>query len=224
MNKLGYQPMPVLLRAEPGDARQTSNSAKIIHVVAIFGGIFALSGAVTLCLVAFNAFSSRAVNSKSAGTSPFAETQVYPAAPAARENGFDAPPADANQGHHDNVAGDRAAIDQPPAPPQPASSAPAPMPQASTSLNDNELLKGDHPEPTRTISEKPMSEAMRKKLERQRRRAERQRAELEESYRDHAISGEAYKRGEEKYRSAIEKYRREINPGRGSKNEATGQN
>lgn len=224
MNKLGYQPMPVLLRAESGDARQTPNSAKILHVVAILGGIFAFGGAVSLCLVAFNAFRSRAVDSKGAGTSSFSVAQVYPAAPAGHEKGLDAPPADANQRQHDTIAGDRAAIDQPPAPAQSASSAPGPMPQASTSLNANELLQGDHPESAQPVSEKPMSEATRKRLERQRRRAERQRAELEQSYQDHAISGEAYKKGEEKYRSAIEKYRREMNAGRGSKNEATGQN
>jgi hypothetical protein len=222
MNKLGYQPMPVLLRAEPGDARQTSNSAKILHVVAILGGIFALCGAV--CLVASNAFPSRAVESKAAGTSPLPVTQVHAAIPASHENGLDARPADANQGQHDTIADDRVAIDQPPAPARGASLAPAAMTQASTSLNDNELLKGDHLESARTISDKPMSEVMRKKLERQRRRAERQRAELEESYRDHAISGEAYKKGEANYRSAIEKYRWEMNAGRGSKNEATGQN
>ena len=224
MNKHGYQPMPVLLRAEPDYARQTSNSAKILHAVAILGGLFVLCGAAALCLVAFNAFPSRAVESKTAGSSPLPVTQVNPAVPAGHENGLDAPPDDANQGHHDTIADDRAAIDQSPAPAQSASSAPAPMPQFSTSLNDNELLKEDHPESARTISEKPMSEVMRKRLERQRRQAERQRAELEESYRDHAISGEAYKKGEEKYRRAIEKYRWEMNAGRESKNEATGQN
>jgi hypothetical protein len=224
MNKLGYQPMPVLLRAEPGYARQTSTSAKILNAVAILGGLFALCGAVALCLVAFHALPSRAVESKAAGSSPLPVTQVYPAVPAGHENGIDAPPADANQGQHDTIADDRAAIDQSAAPARSASSVPAPMPQVSTSFNDNELLKGDHPESARTNSEKPMSEVMRKRLERQRLRAERQRAELEESYRDHAISGEAYKTGEEKYRSAIEKYRWEMNAARGSKNEATGQN
>ena len=224
MNKHGYQPMPVLLRAEPCDARQTSNSAKILHVVAILGGIFALCGAVAFCLAAFNAFRSRAVEPKAAGTSPLPVTQVFAAVPAGHENGLDALRADTNQGHHVTIADDPAAIYQPPAPAQSASSAPTPMTQSSTSLNDNEFLKEDHPESARTISDKSISEAKRKKLEMQRRRAEHQRAELEESYRDHAISGEAYKKGEAKYRSAIEKYRWEMNAGRGSKNEATGQN
>jgi hypothetical protein len=224
MNKLGYQPMPVLLRAEPGHARQTSNSAKILYTVAILGGIFALCGAIALSLLVFNAFPSRAVESKALGSSPLPVTQVYPAVNDGHGNGLDAPPADADQGKHDTIAEDRAAIDQPPARAQSGSSAPAPMPQASTSPDDDELLKGDHPESARSTSDKPMSEVMRKKLEGQRLRAERRRAELEESYRDHAISGEAYKRGEAKYRSAIEKYRWEMNAGRRSKNEETGQN
>jgi hypothetical protein len=204
MNKLGYQPMPVLTRAEAGYARQTSNSAKILHVVAIFGGIFAFCGAVALCLVAFNASSPRAVESKAA-------SQVYPAVPASHENGLDAPSAHANQARHDTIGDDRAILDQPPVPAQSASSPPAPIPQDSTSLNDNELHKGDHPESAGTISEKPMmSEVARKKLEMERQRAERHRADLEESYQDHAISRETYEKGQEQYRSAIEKYRSEM--------------
>jgi hypothetical protein len=222
MNKLGYQPMPVLVRAEPGYARQTLNSAKLLHVVAILGGIFALCGAVALCLVAFNASPRRAVESKAASSLPV--TQVYPAVPAGHENGLDAPPADANQGRHDTIADGRAIRDQAPVPAQSASSTPAPTPQDSTFLNDNEF-KADHPESARTISEKPMmSEVARKKLERERRRAERHRAELEESYLDHAISSKTYKKGQEKYRDAIEKYRSEMKVGRGSNNEVTGQN
>jgi hypothetical protein len=222
MNKLGYQPMPVLMRAELGYARQTSNSAKLLHVMAILGGIFALCGAVALCLVAFNASPPRAVQSKAASSLPV--TQVYPAVPAGHQNGLDAPPADANQGRHDTIADDRAIREQPPVPAQSASSAPAPTPQDSTFFNDNEF-KGDHPESARTISEKPMmNQVARKQLERERRRAERHRAELEESYQDRGISRETYKKGQENYRGAIEKYRSEMKVGRGSNNEATGQN
>jgi hypothetical protein len=213
MNKLGYQPMPVLTRVEPGYARQTSNSAKILHVVAISGGIFALCGAVALCLVAFNASPPRAVESKTASSLPV--TQVYPAVPAGHQNGLDAPPAHVDQGRHDTIGDDRAILDYPPVPAQSASSAPAPISQDSTSLNDNEMRKGDHPESARTISEKPMmSEVARKKLEIERQRAERHRADLEESYQDHAISRETYKKGQEKYRGAIEKYRSEMKVGR----------
>ena len=165
----------------------------------------------------------RPIESNAASSLPV--TQVYPAVPADHENGLDAPPADANQGRHDTIADDRAVLDQLPVSAQSASSAPAPIPQDSTSLNDNELLKGDHPESARTISERPMlSEVARKKLERERGRAERHRAGLEESYQDHAISHETYKNGQEKYRSAIEKYRSEMKVGRGSNTEATGQN
>jgi hypothetical protein len=221
MNKLVYQPMPVLMRAEPGSARQTSNSAKVLRIVAILGGIFALCGAVALCLVAFNASPPRAVESKPASSPPVA--QLYPAVPAGHENEVDTPPADANQGRHDTIPVDRAILDHPPVAGESASSARAPIPQDSTLLNDNEL-KGDRPEP-RTISEKPMmSEVAREKLERKRRRAERHRAELEESYQDHAISFQTYKKGQENYRDVIEKYHSEMKVGGRSNNEATGQN
>ena len=223
MNKLGYQPMPVLTRVEPGYARQTSNSAKILHAVAIFGGIIALCGAVALCLMAFNASPPRPVESKAASSLPL--TEINPAVPASHENGLDAPPAHVEQGRHETIGDDRAILDYPPVPAQSASSAPAPTPQDSTSLNNDELRKGDHLESARTISEKPlMSEVARKKLEMERQRAERHRADLEESYQDHAISRETYKMGQERYRSAIEKYRSEMKAGRGSNNEAIGQN
>jgi hypothetical protein len=216
MNKLGYQPMPVLIRAEPSRARQ--NTAKILHVVAIFGGIFALCGAVALCLAVFNPSPPRTVESKAASSVPV--SQLHSAVPAGHENGFDA-----NQGRHDAIADDRAILDDPPVPAQSASSAPAPIPQNPTSSNDSELLKGDHFESAQSISEKlMMSEVARKKLERERRRAERHRAELEESYLDHAISSETYKKGQEKYRDAIGKYRSEMKVGRESNNEVTGQN
>jgi hypothetical protein len=223
MNKLGYQPMPVLTRAEPGYARQTSNSAKILRMVAIFGGLFALCGAVALCLVAFNASPPRALESEVASSLPV--TQVYPAVPARHEIGVDAPPADASQRRNDTFADDRAMLDHPPVPAQIASSAAAPTSQDSTSLNNNVLHKGDHPESARTISAKPMlTEVARKKLERERRRAELHRAELEESYQDQAISRETYKEGQEKYQGAIEKYRSEMKVGRESDDQATEQN
>jgi hypothetical protein len=100
---------------------------------------------------AFNATPPRAVESKAASSLPVA--QVYPAS---HENGLDAPPAEANQGHHDRIADDHAILDPQPVSAQTASSAPAPIRQESTFLNDNELLKGDHPESDRTVSEKPM--------------------------------------------------------------------
>jgi hypothetical protein len=223
MNKLGYQPMPVIMRAEPGGARQTSNSAKVLHVVVILGGVFALCAAVALCLVAFNVSAPRAVESKAAFTFPV--TQVYPAVPAGHENGLDAAPADAKQGGRDMIGDDRAITGKPLVTAQSASSAASPIPQDSTYLNGDELLKQDHPGSPRSISEKPtMSEVARKKLETERRRAERHRAELEESYQDHAISRGTYEKGQEKYRGAIEKYRSEMKGDRGSNNEATGQN
>jgi hypothetical protein len=219
MKKLGYQPMPVLMRAEPSRARQTS----ILHVVAIFGGIFALCGAVALCLAAFNPSPPRAVESKAASSVPVA--QLHSAVAAGHEDGLDTPAADANQGRHNTIADDRAILDNPPVPAQSASSAPAPVPQDPTSSNDSELLKGDHPESAQSVSEKLMtSDVARKKLERERMRAELHRAELEESYQDHAISRETYKNGQEKYRSAIEKYRSEMKVGIRSNSEATGQN
>src|ERR1700760_281979 len=64
MNKTGYQPMPVLLRAEPNDARWTSKSAKILTVVATLGTLLTLCGAVAICLIGFNGFPGKTLQSK----------------------------------------------------------------------------------------------------------------------------------------------------------------
>ncbi len=223
MNKLGYQPMPVLMRAEPGHARQTSNSAKILLTAAKLGGILALCGAALLCLVTFNAFPPRAIESEAASSLPV--TQAYPAVSAGHENELAAPQADVNQGLQDTIATDRAILDQPPVKAQSPSSTAAPISQVSTSEDANKLLKEGYTESARTVSETPpISEVARKKLERKRVRAEQHRAELEDSYENHAISHETYKNGQVKYQSAIEKYRSKMEFGKGSNKEATGQN
>ena len=48
MNKSAFQPLPVLLRAEPNDARGTSHSAVILRVIAALGTLFALGGTIAI--------------------------------------------------------------------------------------------------------------------------------------------------------------------------------
>ncbi len=118
MNKLGYQPLPVLLRAEPSDARWSSVSAKILRVVATLGTIIALCGAVAICLIAFNAFPPRKVESKAAVDVPVPPgTKMSPTAAAAdQDNGMGMPLTDANQAHRGTIVEDHSIIDQTPTP------------------------------------------------------------------------------------------------------------
>jgi hypothetical protein len=117
MNKLGYQPLPVLLRAEPSDARWSSVSARILRVVATLGTIIALCGAVAICLIAFNAFPPRKVESKVPVDVPVPlGTKVSPTAAADQDNGMGMPLTDANQAHRGTIAEDHSIIDQTPTP------------------------------------------------------------------------------------------------------------
>jgi hypothetical protein len=227
MNKLVYQPLTVLLRAEPSDAPRTSNAAKILWVVATLGTMVALCGAVAICLIAFNAFPPRTRELKAAVDVPILPaTQVSPTGTAAAEQQTSAgvPLADTNQANRATIAQDHLIIDQMSTPVLNPSSTPAPVPKAEPSASDNELLKGERPDAGRMNPDTPRPEAVRKNLEKERRRAERKRSRLEEMYRKHAITSEAYKKGEEKYRSEIERYRREMNARRGPENGVAGQN
>jgi hypothetical protein len=222
MNKLGYQPMPVLLRAEPNDARATSNSAKILHVVAALGGILALGGAVAICLVAFKATPPKEQDLKaSAGALVDTASKAPPITAVDHENSASASSTGSDQVSGATIADDHAIIDQPPTPALGANSLPAAVAPASP----NEALTGQASgDPTLANPEtRQLPESLRKKLEKRRQLAEHKRARLEEMYRTHAISTDAYKNGETKYRNEIERYRREMNAGRTPKNAVAGQ-
>jgi uncharacterized protein Veg len=225
MNKFGYQPMPVLLRTETGDARRTSNSAIILRVVAAVGTIFALCGVIATCLVAFNVYPPKALESKAQGEVPnVPATEVTPTVKTNPDNAAVNPLPETNQAQRGVIAEDRSILEQTPVPPPSPAATPAAVAPSEGAVSDSDLLKGERPEAGQTNLDRHLPEAVRKKLEKGRRQAERKRSRLEELYGKHAISGEAYKRGEEKYRSEIERYRREMNVGTGLTNEAAGQN
>ena len=179
-------------------------------MVAALGTIFALCGAIAICLIAFNAFPPRKLESKppvEAATIPV--TKVSPDSAANEVDAVSTPAPETTQARPGTSTDDHAIIDQMTAPALNPASSPAPMASPATTTN-NELLKGDRPEAGRVNPDRHLSEATRKNLEKERRQAERKRSRLEEMYQKHAISSEAYKRGEEKYRHQIEKYRRAI--------------
>jgi hypothetical protein len=218
MNKSAFQPLPVLLRAEPNDARGTSHSAMILRVIATLGTLFALGGTVVLCLVAFNAFPPKTLESKVPVGVPVPElsaTKVSPAAVADEENGVGMPTTMTNQSDRTAIANDHSVIDQNPTPTLNPNSPPAPG-----ASSDSELLNEQRPEAGRATLDRQFSESTRKALEKKRRAAERQRSRLEKRYQEHAISSEAYKKAQENYRIQIDQYRREMSAYRGPDNEA----
>jgi hypothetical protein len=219
MNKSAFQPLPVLLRAEPNDARGTSHSAMILRVIATLGTLFALGGTVVLCLIAINAFPPKTLESKISLGVPVPDlsaTKVSPSAVADQENVVEMSGTKTNQSDRAVAADDHSVIDQTPAPALHPNSPPAPA--ASTS--DSELLNEQRPGTERATLDRQFSEPARKALEKKRRAAERQRSGLEKRYQEHAISSEAYKKGQESYRMQIDRYRREMSVYRGPDNQA----
>jgi hypothetical protein len=233
MNKTGYQPMPVLLRAEPNDVRWTSGSAKILTVVATLGTLLTLCGAVAICWIGFNGSPRKTIEKAPVAVPVLPEARTAPAAAPVVPEATTAPVAVATSHQEgasmplpDSNQSDHSILDQP------AMAAPNPNPtvapalQTESSANQTELLKGERPQTgqIQTNPDRHLTEAMRKKLEKVRLAAERKRSQLEASYREHAISSEAYKKGEEKYQKTIERYRREMNAGAGPKKDLAGQN
>jgi hypothetical protein len=229
MNKTGYQPMPVLLRADSGETR-TSRSAIILRVVATFGTLIAFCGAVAICLIGFNAFPRKSVELKTQADAPLLpETTMSPAAAAGHDDRTSVLPTDSNQDHGNTIAEDRSILDQTatpalsPASPTPAALSPAAA-KTEASASEGALPKVDRPEAAQLNRESHLSEATRKKLEKMRLAAERKRSRLEDMYRTGAISSAAYKKGEEKYQRQIERYRDEMSAHIGPKNDVVGQN
>jgi hypothetical protein len=222
MNKTGYQPMPVLLRADSGETR-ASGSAIILRVVATFGTLFALCGTVAICLIGFNAFPRKSIELKAPADAPLLpETTMSPAAAAGHDDRASVLPADSNQDHGNTIAEDHSILDQTATP---ALSPSSPPPGAAkTEAPASGLPKVERPEAGRLNPVSHLSEAMRKKLEKMRLTAERKRSRLEGMYRTGAISSAAYKKGEEKYQRAIERYRNEMSAQIGPKNDVVGQN
>jgi hypothetical protein len=213
MNKIGYQPLPVLLRAESSDARGNSNSAIILRVVATLGTVVALGGVIVICLIAFKAFPLAKQDSKT----PVGDSVLPPAtnistgAEANQDTGVGTVQPVPSQTTRATIAETPPVIDQTSTATVNPPSTSAPLSKPEGSMSDSELLQGTRPETKAQLPERHLPEAVRKNLEKKRRAAERKRSQLEELYRTHAISAEAYKKGEEKYQSAIQKYRDRMN-------------
>jgi hypothetical protein len=62
-------------------------------------------------------------------------------------------------------------------------------------------------------TDKPLTKAARKVLERKRLEAEHKRAQLEKMYQRHEVSADAYEKGKEEYKAEIQKYREALKAG-----------
>ena len=175
MCKGAYQPLTVLERVEPSDSPWVSTSAKVLRAAATFAAIIALSGAVAICSNGFNTFMPRTFGPKgSAGVPVFPATKVPPVALADQDNGISILPPKTNQGRHGAITSDHSTFDQTPAPALAATPPALVMqPESAASVSSSALFDREHPEAVRRILEKPLSNAVHKRLEHERGRTAR---------------------------------------------------
>jgi len=221
MNKVAYQPLTVLVRAEPSDTRWIPPSAKVLRAAATFATMISLFGIVAICSIGFSTFTPGTFGPKGSATVPvIPATEVPPTTSADQDNGIGILLPDTNQAHQGTIASAHSTIDQTSAPTLNPTPPAALVAEPASSVSDSALVQRERPEAIRKSLERELPKVVRKNLEKERREAERKRSRLEEMYQNHGISGEAYKKGEEKYKNEIEKYRREMNGDRGPKNES----
>jgi hypothetical protein len=189
MCKLPYQPLTVLVRAEPSDSPWVSTSARVLGAAATFAAIIALSGAVAICSNGFRAFLPGTFGPKgSTGLPVFPATKVSPIALADQDDGISILPLNTNQGRHGAITSEHSTFDQTSSVALAATPPPALVAQSelTASVSNSTLFDREHPEAVRL--EKPLSKAVRKSLQNERRqavRALRGRAVRDRSYSRH---------------------------------------
>jgi hypothetical protein len=176
MCKLPYQPLTVLVRAEPSDSPWVSTSARVLGAAATFAAIIALSGAVAICSNGFRAFLPGTFGPKvSAGLPVFPATKVSPIALADQDDRISILPLNTNQDRHGAITSEHSTFDQTSSVALAATPPPAlvAQPESTASASNSTLFDREHPEAVRRILEKQLSKAARKSLENERRQAAR---------------------------------------------------
>ncbi|MBV8141898.1 MAG: hypothetical protein JOZ60_07635, partial [Verrucomicrobia bacterium] len=151
MNKLAYQPLPVLLRAEPSEARPTSNSAKFLRVIAALGTLFTLCGVGAIFFIGFKGLSKK--ESKGAVEVPLAPASILsPTATPSVDQTLEARLPEPHQFLRGTIA-QESIIDPPlPAPSANPTSTPAEVSQPEASASEADALKRASSENARTDS------------------------------------------------------------------------
>lgn len=205
MNKLYRLPLRTRTKNLSSGVRRRQNSSKILAT-----GILALCGLAALVAIGFAAF----LTYKHMRGKPKVAALVSPTPAPTPEAKKDIllPLSDPNKAPADGTA---AAAAQPTVSPQASppvlisSPVPTPAPTPAASVVQ-------HPQKTDSQgvgTDKPLTKAARKTLEKKRLDAERKRAQLEKMYQSHEISADAYNKGKEEYKAEIQKYRDALKSG-----------
>jgi len=204
MNKLYRLPLRTRTKNLSSGVRRRQNSSKILAT-----GILALCGLAALVGIGFAAFLTyKHMRAKPKVVSVASPTPA--ATPEAKAKDILLPLSDPNKAPADGTAAAQSAVSPQSSPSVLLSSpvpTPAPTPAASVA---------QHPQNTDSqtgATDKPLTKAARKNLEKKRLEAERKRAQLEKMYQRHDISADAYNKGKEEYKAEIQKYREALKAG-----------
>jgi hypothetical protein len=204
MNKLYRLPLRTRTKNLSSGVRRRKNSSKILAAV-----ILSFCALAALVAIGFTAF----LTYKHMKGKPTAVSTASPT-PVAKAKDVLLPLADPNKAPSEGTASANSAVSPQPSPPVLMSS-PVATP-VTTPAPTPAVPAAQHPQKTDSQlneTEKPLSKAARKTLEKKRLEAERKRAQLEKSFQNHEISTEAYNNGKEAYKKEIQKYRDALKAG-----------
>jgi hypothetical protein len=197
MNKLYRLPLRTRTKNLSSGVRRRQNSSKILAT-----GILALCAIAALVAIGFAAF----LTYKHVRGKPKVIATVSPtpaATPVDKSKNVLMPLSDPNKAPSDGTASARSAVI-----PQPSPSVLNSTPVATTPSSTPVAAAAQHEQKTEAqATDKPLTKAARKILEKKRLEAEHKRAQLEKMYQNHEISTDTYNKGKEEYKAEIQKYR-----------------
>ena len=205
MNRLYRLPLRTRAKNLSSGVRRRQYSSKILAIVIL--ALCGLAALVAVGLAAFLTYKHLTAKPKAiVAATPSPTATPLPATPAAKPKDILMPLSDPNKGSSEGTPSVHSAVGPQPSPLVLTSRA-APTPAASVA--PHEPKTGSEPKDT----DKPLTKAARKSLEKKRLEAERKRARLEQMYQNHEISADAYNKGKEEYKEEIQKYRNSIKTG-----------
>jgi hypothetical protein len=202
MNRLYRLPLRTRAKNLSSGVRRRRNSSKILVTSLLAVG--AIGVLVVLGLAALFTFKHLTGKPKAiAAATPSRTATPLPATPALKAKDILLPLSDPNKATAEASPSASAALSPKSSPPVLTSIvAPTPAPSVAPHEQKTDAQARD--------SDKPLTKAARKNLEKKRAEAERKRARLEKMYQNHEISAEAYNKGKQEYKDEIQKYRVEL--------------
>jgi hypothetical protein len=202
MNKLYRLPLRTRTKNLSSGVRRRQNSSKLLAT-----GVLALCALAALVAIGFAVvltFKHMTAKPKAvAASTPSTAATPSPGTTALKPKDILLPLSDPNKAASEATPSASAAASPQPSAPVLTSMA-VPTPAASVAPQEQKTAS------QAKETEKPLSKAARKNLEKKRLEAEHKRARLEQMYQNHEISADAYNKGKEEYKVEIQKYRASI--------------